>query len=129
MNHPTLSLKVHDIAFGGKGVARHDGKVYFIPWTISGETVTARVIRQKKNFGEAELLSIDLPSPDRVDPACPYFGECGGCSYQHIAYPKQLEMKAAQVEQTLRRVGKLPCLLYTSPSPRDRTRSRMPSSA
>jgi len=108
MNHPTLSLKVHDIAFGGKGVARHDGKVYFIPWTISGETITARVIRQKKNFGEAELLSIDLPSPDRVDPACPYFGECGGCSYQHIAYPKQLEMKAAQVEQTLRRVGKLP---------------------
>ncbi len=103
----TLSLTIHDVAFGGKGVARHDGKVFFIPFTIPGETVTARVIRQKKNFGEASLVSVDAPSPDRVAPPCPYFGRCGGCSYQHIAYPRQLEIKAAQVEQTLRRVGKL----------------------
>ena len=106
-SQPVLSLTVHDIAFGGKGVARHDGKVFFVPFTIPGETVTARVVRQKKNFGEAELVTVAEESPDRVAPACPYFGSCGGCSYQHIAYPRQLAIKAAQVEQTLRRVGKL----------------------
>ena len=108
MPGPTpLSLEVHDVAFGGKGVARHEGKVYFVPFVVPGEKITARVLRQKKNFGEAELVRVDTPSPDRVAPPCPYFGECGGCSYQHVAYPRQLEIKAAQVEQTLRRVGRL----------------------
>ncbi len=102
-----LTLQIHDIAFGGKGVARHDGKVFFVPFTIPGETVTARVVRQKKNFGEAGLVSVDAASPDRTAPECPYFQRCGGCSYQHIAYPRQLAIKAAQVEQTLLRVGKI----------------------
>jgi 23S rRNA (uracil1939-C5)-methyltransferase len=102
-----LELEIHDVAFGGKGVARHDGKVYFVPFTIPGEKVTARVVRQKKNFGEAELIAVLTPSPDRVAPPCPYFAHCGGCSYQHIDYPRQLALKTAQVEQTLRRVGKL----------------------
>jgi 23S rRNA (uracil1939-C5)-methyltransferase len=103
----SLPLEIHDVAFGGKGVARHEGKVYFVPFTIPGEKITARVLRQKKNFGEAELVAVETPSPDRVAPPCPYFGECGGCSYQHIAYARQLEIKAGQVEQTLRRVGRL----------------------
>jgi len=102
-----ISLEIHDVAFGGKGVARHEGKVFFIPFTIPGEKVTARVRRQKKNFAEADLIAVDQPSPDRVPAPCPYFGICGGCSYQHIAYPRQLEIKASQVEQTLLRVGRL----------------------
>jgi len=102
-----LQLEVHDVAFGGKGVARHEGKVYFVPFTIPGEKISAQVVRQKKNFGEAELLGVETASPDRVAPPCPYFGRCGGCSYQHIAYDRQLAIKAAQVEQTLRRVGRL----------------------
>ncbi len=106
-DHAPLTLQIHDIAFGGKGVARHEGKVFFIPFTIPGETVTARVVRQKKNFGEAELVAVEVASPDRVAAECPYFARCGGCSYQHIAYPRQLAIKAAQVEQTLLRVGKL----------------------
>ena len=57
-NPVPLTLEIHDVAFGGKGVARHDGKVYFIPFTIPGEKVTARVTRQKKNFGEAELVTV-----------------------------------------------------------------------
>ncbi len=102
-----LELEIHDVAFGGKGVARHEGKVYFVPFTVPGEKITARVVRQKKNFAETELVAVLSPSPDRVAPPCPYFARCGGCSYQHIAYEKQLAIKAAQVEQTLRRVGKL----------------------
>ncbi len=104
---PDISLQIHDVAFGGKGVARHDGKVVFVPFTVAGETVTARVLRQKKKFAEAELVSIGHASPDRVEPPCPYFGICGGCAYQHIAYERQLALKSAQVDQTLRRVGRL----------------------
>jgi 23S rRNA (uracil1939-C5)-methyltransferase len=58
-------------------------------------------------FAEAELMSVDAPSPHRVEPRCPYFGRCGGCAYQHMAYEEQLRVKQNQVEQTLRRVGKL----------------------
>ena len=101
------SLAIQDVAFGGKGVARHDGKVFFVPFTIPGEKVTARVRRQKKNFAEADLISVDEPSPDRITAPCPYFGNCGGCNYQHIAYSRQLAIKTAQVNQTLRRVGHL----------------------
>lgn len=106
-NHPIIDLPITDVAFGGKGVARHEGKVYFIPFVIPGERVRARVVRDKKKFAEAELLEVLEPSPDRVEPPCPYFGQCGGCAYQHLAYPAQLAIKQRQVEQTLRRVGRL----------------------
>jgi 23S rRNA (uracil1939-C5)-methyltransferase len=77
----------------------------FVPFVITGEQVTARLTKRKKKFAEAELVSVDQPSPDRVQPRCPYFGVCGGCNYQHIRYGRQLEIKSTQVEQTLRRVG------------------------
>ena len=102
-----MQLTIHDIAFGGKGVGRSEKLVVFVPYTIPGETVTVAVTRKKKNYAEAALVAVSQPSPDRVQPECPYFGRCGGCAYQHIAYPAQLAVKAGQVEQTLRRVGKL----------------------
>ena len=102
----TLQLTIADIAFGGKGVARHNGKVFFVPFVAPGDVVTVRVVKEKKNFAEAELVSVDQPSPDRVQPPCPYFRACGGCTYQHIAYHRQLALKSQQVEQTLRRVGR-----------------------
>jgi len=102
-----VQLPIHDIAFGGKGVGRAGGLAVFVPFVIAGEQVTARLTRRKKKFAEAELISVDQPSPDRVEPRCPYFGACGGCAYQHIRYERQLVMKAAQVEQTLRRLGRL----------------------
>jgi 23S rRNA (uracil1939-C5)-methyltransferase len=102
-----VSLVIQDIAFGGKGVGRDQGLAVFVPFVIAGEHVTARLTKRKKKFAEAELLSVEKPSPDRVEPLCPYFGVCGGCAYQHIRYERQLEIKAAQVEQTLRRLGRL----------------------
>jgi tRNA/tmRNA/rRNA uracil-C5-methylase (TrmA/RlmC/RlmD family) len=102
-----ISLSIHDVAFGGKGVARYEGKVVFVPYVIPGEEVTAEITRQKKKFAEADLVSIQTASPDRVEPGCPYFSRCGGCSYQHMTYERQLALKSAQVEQTLRRVGRL----------------------
>jgi 23S rRNA (uracil1939-C5)-methyltransferase len=104
---PIIETVVEDVAFGGDGVARHDGKAVFIPYVIDGEKVSARITRQKKKFAAAELESVIETSPHRIPAPCPYFGRCGGCSYQHITYSHQLELKSRQVEQTLRRVGRL----------------------
>jgi 23S rRNA (uracil1939-C5)-methyltransferase len=101
-----IELQISDVAFGGAGVARHDGKVCFIPFTAPGDTVRAAVLKQHRKFSEASVMEVLLPSPDRVAPECEYFTRCGGCAYQHIAYARQLELKQRQVEQTLMRVGK-----------------------
>jgi len=103
----TVDLKITDIAFGGKGVARKNGKAVFIPFTIEGELVSAKITREKKQFAEAEVVDLRQRSPDRVDPPCSYFGKCGGCAYQHIDYAHQLEIKTRQVRDVLKRIGKL----------------------
>jgi 23S rRNA (uracil1939-C5)-methyltransferase len=116
---PTADLTIHDVAFGGKGVARDGGKAVFVPFTIDGERVSARITREKKQFAEAELLEVLEPSPHRVTAPCPYFGRCGGCSYQHISYDHQLELKARQVDQAMRRIARLadPPMRPIVPSP------------
>jgi tRNA/tmRNA/rRNA uracil-C5-methylase (TrmA/RlmC/RlmD family) len=103
----SVELKIEDVAFGGKGVARDAGKAVFIPFTIEGEQVTAKIVREKKQFAEAELIELLESSPNRVAPECPYFGRCGGCAYQHINYEHQLEIKFQQVRDALQRIGKL----------------------
>ena len=102
-----VDLKIEDIAFGGKGVGRERGKAVFVPYTIAGEIVSAEIVREKKQFAEAELVEVKQSSPDRVEPQCPYFGRCGGCAYQHINYEHQLAIKWRQVRGALQRIGKL----------------------
>jgi 23S rRNA (uracil1939-C5)-methyltransferase len=108
--HPSLrivDLKIQDVAFGGKGVGRESGKAVFVPYTIDGELVSAKVVREKKQFAEGELVDVRESSPDRVQPPCPYFGRCGGCAYQHISYEHQLAIKWRQTRDVLQRIGKL----------------------
>ena len=102
-----VDLKIQDVAFGGKGVAREQGKAVFVPYTIEGELVSAEIVREKKQFAEAELFEVKHRSPNRVAPQCPYFGRCGGCAYQHISYEHQLAIKWRQVRDALQRIGKL----------------------
>jgi 23S rRNA (uracil1939-C5)-methyltransferase len=102
-----VDLIIEDIAFGGKGVGREQGKAIFVPYTIEGEKVSVEVVREKKQFAEAELIEVKERSPDRVEPQCPYFGRCGGCAYQHISYEHQLAIKWRQVRDALQRIGKL----------------------
>ena len=102
-----VDLRIEDVAFGGKGVAREQGKAVFVPYTIAGEIVSAQVVREKKQFAEAELVEVKESSSDRVTPQCPYFGRCGGCAYQHISYEHQLAIKWRQVRDALQRIGKL----------------------
>jgi tRNA/tmRNA/rRNA uracil-C5-methylase (TrmA/RlmC/RlmD family) len=102
-----VDLKIEDVAFGGKGVAREQGKAVFVPYTIEGELVSAEIVREKKQFAEADLVEVKQSSPNRVAPECPYFGRCGGCTYQHIDYQHQLAIKWRQVRDALQRIGKL----------------------
>ena len=103
----TVDVKIEDVAFGGKGIARDNGKAVFVPYTIDGELVSAKITREKKQFAEAEVVDLRERSPHRVEPPCPYFGRCGGCAYQHIDYAHQLEIKSHQVRDVLSRIGKL----------------------
>jgi 23S rRNA (uracil1939-C5)-methyltransferase len=116
---PARELIIQDVAFGGKGVARDEGKAVFVPYTIDGERISAQMVREKKQFAEAELVELLEPSPDRAKPECPYFGRCGGCSYQHISYAHQLELKTRQVEQAMRRIARMaePPMRPMVPSP------------
>ena len=81
--------------------------VVFVPFTAEGERVRVQVLRRRKNSAEGRLLEVLESSPFRVTPPCPYFGNCGGCRYQHLNYETQLAIKSRQVEQTLRRIGKM----------------------
>jgi tRNA/tmRNA/rRNA uracil-C5-methylase (TrmA/RlmC/RlmD family) len=75
---------------------------------LVGETVAAEITEVKKNFARAKLLRVETASPERVAPECRYFGACGGCQYQHTAYPAQLQLKHKQISDLFERVGKIP---------------------
>ena len=102
-----VDLRIEDVAFGGKGVGRENGKAVFVPFTIEGELISAELVREKKQFAEGELVDLREASPERVQPQCPYFGRCGGCAYQHISYEHQLAIKWRQVRDALGRIGKM----------------------
>lgn len=97
---------------GGRDVAdlpRHSsaersdgGWVVMVPFTLPGEKVRVRVYRNHKNYSEADLLEVLTPSPHRIAPKCPLFGQCGGCQYQHLTYAEQLKWKRQQVEELLK---------------------------
>jgi 23S rRNA (uracil1939-C5)-methyltransferase len=99
-----LELTIDDIAFGGEGVGRVNDFVVFVPFVLVGEVVEAEVIEVKKHFARAKLLRVAKPSPDRVEPACRYFGHCGGCQYQHIEYAAQLRLKQKQIADLFERL-------------------------
>ena len=78
------------------------GWVVMVPFTLPGEKVRVRVYRNHKNYSEADLLEVLTPSPHRIAPKCPLFGQCGGCQYQHLTYAEQLKWKRQQVEELLK---------------------------
>ncbi len=83
-----------------------DGRAAFVPFVIEGETVDVEITRERRNYVEARLVGVEEPSAHRVPAPCPYFGRCGGCSYQHMDAAEQLRVKTLQVEQAVRRIGR-----------------------
>lgn len=91
-------LTVETLTLGGEAICKADGYVLFTPGVLPGEQVTVEVVSTGRKYGRAKLVSVDQPSPSRVQAPCPHFGVCGGCAWQHIDYPEQLRIK----EQLLR---------------------------
>lgn len=105
--HQQLDVRIDNLANEGAGVARVDGWVVFVPFTLAGEFVRCRVFRNHKNFSEADLVEVLEPAPNRVTPQCTLFGQCGGCQYQHLAYEEQLSSKQRQVAELLKHMAKI----------------------
>ncbi|HJA69671.1 MAG TPA: 23S rRNA (uracil(1939)-C(5))-methyltransferase RlmD [Firmicutes bacterium] len=100
-------LTIDSVDRQGIGVARLFGMAVFIPYALAGEKVEAQIIKVAKKYAVGRLLKIIEPSIRRVQPACPYFKRCGGCSFMHMDYSAQLEIKRSETEQTLRRISGL----------------------
>lgn len=100
-------IAIIDIAEEGKGVARHEDLVLFIEKAIPGDKVSVELQRKKKNFAEGRVVSIQEPSPYRIDAFCEHFGVCGGCKWQHMTYDAQLKFKQQYVDNALTRLGKV----------------------
>jgi 23S rRNA (uracil1939-C5)-methyltransferase len=100
-----VDVTIDDLAFGGEGVGRLDGYVMFVPAGLPGDRVRVHVTETRARYGRGVIEEVLTRSPDRVDPPCPYFGRCGGCRLQHLAYPAQLAFKEKQVRDCLERLG------------------------
>jgi tRNA/tmRNA/rRNA uracil-C5-methylase (TrmA/RlmC/RlmD family) len=105
--HQELEVSIENLTNEGAGVARVDGWVVFVPFTLPSERVVCRVFRNHKNYSEADLVRVLEPSPQRVEPRCALFGQCGGCQYQHVTYAEQLVWKQRQVTELLQHMAKI----------------------
>jgi 23S rRNA (uracil1939-C5)-methyltransferase len=103
-----VDLRVDSLAYGGDGVARHDGFVVFVRRALPGDLVRARVTKVKRGFADAVVDDLLEPSADRVPAPCPHFGACGGCRFQDYRYERQATSKALQVRDALVRIGRFP---------------------
>ncbi|WP_419663752.1 RumA: 23S rRNA mehtyltransferase [Desulfosarcina variabilis str. Montpellier] len=102
-----VECDIIDVAFGGKGLAKIDGMAVFVDQTVTGDRVAARIIRKKKNYAEAVVDQLIVPSEKRIDPPCPYSGFCGGCKWQFIDYAYQTALKRRHVAESLEHIALL----------------------
>jgi 23S rRNA (uracil1939-C5)-methyltransferase len=116
-----LELTIERPAFGGAGLARLEGQIVFVEGGLPGSRVVARVVKEDKSCLRAVADRVLVASPHAVEPFCPHFGVCGGCTWQDAAYPAQLDFKREIVREQLRRLGGLePDVAGTVPSPDER---------
>lgn len=101
----TARVTIEDIGVNGEGIGRVNGYTLFIKDAVIGDVVEAKVMKAKKNYGYARLMQIITPSPDRVEPKCPFARKCGGCQIQEMSYEKQLEFKNKKIRGNLERIG------------------------
>ncbi|MDI6700663.1 MAG: 23S rRNA (uracil(1939)-C(5))-methyltransferase RlmD [bacterium] len=100
-------IKIEKIVSDGRGIGRHEGKVFFVKDVIPDEVVEVKILKEKKSFTEGEIISIIKKSPYRITPPCKYFKECGGCYFQHIDYRYHKIIKTEILRELLRMNSKI----------------------
>lgn len=100
-----LTVVIEDMGHDGEGIGKAAGYTLFIKDAVIGDTVEAKIMKAKKNYGYARLMKVLKPSPYRVEPKCPCARACGGCQLQFLSYEKQLEFKKNKVKGNLERIG------------------------
>jgi len=101
-------ILLEKLTYGGDAMGRlPDGRAVFVPFGLPGETVRVRLTQEKQNFARGELIEVLTASPDRIDPKCKHFTQCGGCHYQNLSYENQLKAKAEILRDQLQRIGKI----------------------
>jgi len=106
-------LTIETLVNGGAGLARHEGRVIFVPHTAVGDRVRCRIVSAKKQYAEAQLLEVLEPASKRRRPPCVVAGDCGGCQWQHLSYAEQLHWKGTLFRETLvRRCGVDPAQVH-----------------
>ncbi len=100
-----LKVEVVDLALGGAGLARHEGRVVFVDRGLPGDVLEARITRVKKSYAEARLARLEIPSPLRISPRCVHVAQCGGCRFQELDYGEQCLAKTRQVREALEHLG------------------------
>ena len=114
----TVTVEITDIGVNGEGIGKVDGYTLFIKDAVIGDTVEAKVMKAKKNYGYARLMKIIHPSLDRVEPRCAFARRCGGCQIQEMSYERQLAFKEKKVRGNLERIsGFSPDLLDQATEP------------
>ncbi|MBX2923299.1 MAG: 23S rRNA (uracil(1939)-C(5))-methyltransferase RlmD [Chitinophagaceae bacterium] len=106
-NQVLEKVLIQDYAAEGRSLSRIEGKVVFIEGAVPGDIVDIRVNKSKKDWAEGYATTFHHYSADRVEPFCGHFGICGGCKWQMLPYEKQLQYKQNEVEQNLRRLGRI----------------------
>lgn len=118
-NGQTLEVRFERLAYGGEAVGRADGFVVFAKYAAPGELARIKITKSKKSYAQGKVLEILEPAPERIDPVCPLFGTCGGCSWQHLPIEEQMRWKEEIVRDALRPLpdaGSVP-ILPVVPSP------------
>lgn len=102
-----IKAEIYSLAYGGAGVARIDGKVCFVQGALPEEVVELNILKNTAKYSQARVTRIIKPSPDRVDPLCPYYGKCGGCQLQHLSYDREIYYKHQQVTELFGRIARM----------------------
>jgi len=101
-------ITLEKLTYGGEAMGRlPDGRAVFVPFGLPGEMVCIQLTQQKQNFARGELVEVLKASPDRIDPKCKHFTQCGGCHYQNLSYENQLKAKTEILRDQLQRIGKI----------------------
>ena len=106
-----MEIEIEKMIYGGDGLGRYlepgenRAKALFIPFVLENEKVAVEILEDKRSFARGRAEQVLRASASRIEPGCPYFLRCGGCQYQHLSYPAQIQLKHKQIDELFRRIG------------------------